>query len=142
MKRTPLTRKTPLKKTRMKRKRRRGDKPNDRLAYLQEHDSCAICWKRWNQFGAENCVHHIVGGPGRKDVRANFVTLCAEHHDLYHVGFVLTPGMVLAAKFESDPEGYDESVICELLGRKQLPERWLPVPLPEWVPQERRRNMR
>lgn len=125
----------------MKRKRRKGDDVESRLAYLQEHDSCAICWKRWNQFGANICVHHIVGGSGRKDVRANFCTLCAVCHDYYHSEFKLSPGMVLTAKLESDPCGYDESVICQLLGRQCLPERWTPTPLPAWALKERERNL-
>lgn len=87
-------------------------------------------------------VHHIVGAAGRKDVVPNLLTLCRGCHDEYHRGQRLTPGMLLTAKRESDPENYDESVICELLGRKCLPERWLPTELPAWVYQERERNLK
>lgn len=131
LRRTNLKRTTPLQRKPMKRKRRKGDDLNARLAYFQEHDSCGICWRRWSEFGANNQTHHIVGGSGRKDVRANLFTICEEHHDLYHRGFGLTPGMILSAKMEQDPDGYDEAVILNLLGRQSLPERWLPVPIPE-----------
>lgn len=136
----PLKRTTPLKPTRMKRNRRRGDKPNDRLAYLELHSNCGVCHAGWREFDNWLEVHHLCAGPGRKDVRGNFLTLCRKCHDEYHRGKNLTPGMLLTAKREQDPEGYDKSVICELLGRKQLPDRWVPVPLPEWVYQERERN--
>jgi 5-methylcytosine-specific restriction endonuclease McrA len=139
MKRTPLTRKTPLKKTRMKRNRRRGDDVELRLEFLQLHSNCSVCHANWK---SPLEVHHIVGGAGRKDVVPNLLTLCRDCHSEYHCGKRLTPGMLLTAKRESDPENFDESVICKLLGRVALPERWEPTPLPEWVHQERRRNQR
>lgn len=48
----------------------------------------------------------------------------------------------MRAKMESDIEHYDESVICKLLGRKSLPEKWQPKPLPQWALDERERNLR
>lgn len=126
----------------MKRKHRRNDDPEIRLAYLQQHDSCAVCWKRWTKFGANIQVHHLVGGSGRKDVLENLLTLCQECHDEYHRGFKLTPGMMLTAKRESDGENYDEAVILELLGRKAFSDRWTPVPFPEFVLESRERNRR
>ena len=142
MKRTPLTRNTPLKRTRMKRKRRKGDKPSVRMKYLQEHSCCAVCGEGWRTFDNWLEVHHIVGAAGRKDCLENLLTLCRFCHDKYHRGHELTPGMLLWAKQQSDPAHYDERVICELLGRKALPENWIPIPPPAWVYQERERSMR
>lgn len=115
----------------MKRKRRKGDKPEVRIGYLQEHSTCAVCLAGWREFGNWLEVHHIVGGSGRADLYQNLLTLCRSCHDEYHRGGRLTPGMLLTAKLESNPEGYDESVILKLLGRKELPERWQPVPIPQ-----------
>lgn len=127
-----LKRKSPLKRTRMKRKKhRKNDDVDARLAYLEEHSNCGICHANWR---ADLQCHHIVGASGRKEVRANFLTLCSQCHlERYHVGFDLTPGMILSAKMQQDPEGFDVEVILKLLGRNALPERWLPVPLPQWA---------
>lgn len=134
MKHTELKRTTPLKRTPMKkRKRRKGDKPEIRHAYLETHSCCAVCWCGWREFDNWLEVHHIVGGSGRLDARANLLTLCRSCHEHYHSGFCLTPGHLLTAKRESDPEGYDESLILKLLGRQALPERWLPAPIPQWA---------
>ncbi len=131
--RTTLNRKTQLKRTPMKRKRRRNDQPEVRLEYLAEHSTCAVCWSGWRAFDNWLEVHHIAGGAGRKDVVENLLTLCRGCHDEYHRGTSLTPGMLLTAKRESDPEHYSEAVILQLLGRKSLPERWQPQPLPAWA---------
>lgn len=72
----------------------------------------------------------------------NLLTLCRSCHDEFHRGERLTPGMLLTAKLEQDPEHYDPAVICKLLGRAELPERWEPTPLPKWAFDERERNMR
>jgi len=45
-------------------------------------------------------------------------------------------------KRECDVENYDEAYIAALLGRKCLPDKWLPVRPPEWVFQMREENMR
>lgn len=123
-----IRRKAPLKRTAMKRKRRRGDDVQARLDYLETHSNCGICHANWR---AVLSVHHLVGGSGRKDVEANFLTTCMECHNEYHRGDTLTPGMMLTAKMQQDPEGYDESVILKLLGRNSLPERWQPQPIPD-----------
>lgn len=133
-------RNTPLKPTRLKRKRRRGDKPEVRLDYLQEHSTCAVCDAAWNEFDNWLEVHHLVGGSGRADVRANLITLCRWCHAEYHRGQLLAPGHLLSAKFSSDPDNYDESVILKLLGREALPDRWELKPLPDWVIQARERR--
>lgn len=135
----PLKRTTGLKRTRMKRKRRKGDDVDTRLAYLELHSNCAVCHANWK---SPLEVHHIVGAAGRNDVVPNLLTLCRECHAEYHRRQRLTPGMLLAAKRESDPEHYDESVICKLLGRVSLPERWELQPLPECFLKLREENLK
>lgn len=130
-----------MKRSNMKRKRRKGDKPKVRLEYLQEHSTCAVCWAGWREFDNWLECHHICGGSGRKDRVENLVTLCKACHHRYHTGHGLTPGMILWAKRESDPEHYDESVILKLLGRKSLPERWELVPIPDWAIEAREQAM-
>lgn len=160
LKRTPLSRGTkstlkrskPLKRSPMKRKRRRGDKPEVRYEFMSERQSCAICWARSGQFGVVLHCHHLVPGNGRVDVRANFLTLCDRCHRHLHDGgevghdgkrlAPLTPGHTLLAKAESDAEGYDIEAILGLLARRAMPERWRETDYPAWVYGERERNMR
>lgn len=82
----------------------------------------------------------MVGAAGRKDIRANFLTLCRQCHSHYHTGGEcdergkrlpnLTPGMLMWAKRDTDPEHYCEKAIAKLLGRVGLPDNWLPQPIP------------
>ncbi len=151
MKRTPLTRKTPLKRTRMKRKRRKGDKPKVRYAYMETHQACAVTWSRAGRFGVVLDPHHLVGSAGRVDDPRNLLSITREIHNHYHFGggigsdgeawSPLTPGHLLWCKREVDGE-LDEAFICEMLGRKALPENWIPTPPPAWVYQERERSIR
>lgn len=71
-----------------------------------------------------------MGGAGRIDRVENFLTLCNGCHEEYHRGTLLTPGMLLTAKMESDPDNFDVEVILELLGREGLPDRWIPCAIP------------
>lgn len=139
-----------MKRTRMKRKRRRGDKPEVRYEYMAIHQACSLTWARAGQFGVVLDPHHLVAGAGREDDPRNLLSLCREAHDHYHAGgwlgddgkqrTELIPGHLMWCKRECDIENYDESFIAELLGRKQLPERWNPVRPPEWVFQLREEN--
>lgn len=150
MKRTPLTRKTQLKKTRMKRKRRKGDKPEVRYEFASQHQSCALTWARAGQFAVVLDPHHLVAGAGRRDDPRNLLVLSRESHDHYHFGgwldendkqrAPLTPGHLMWCKRECDVENYDPQYIAGLLGRKELPEKWEPTRPPAWVFQERERN--
>lgn len=141
----PLTRKTTMKRTRMKRKRRRNDKPELRYEFLQIHSNCALCHAGWREFDNPLEVHHIVSGSGRADVLENLLTLCRRCHFRYHNiagADGIAPGVLLTAKREQSPEHYSEQVICELLGRQALPERWEPTPIPEQFLRMREENMR
>lgn len=150
MKRSQLNRTTPMKRTRMKRKRRKGDKPEVRYEYMEQHQACSLTWRRAGQVGVALDPHHLVGAAGREDDPRNLLSLCREAHDHYHFGgwlddeynqrSPLTPGNLMWVKRECDVENYDEAYIAALLGRKCLPEKWLPVRPPEWVFAERERN--
>lgn len=120
-----------MKRTPMKRKRRKGDNVELRIAYLDRHSNCAICGERWLTFGNWIECHHLVGGSGRIDRMENFLTLCNDCHTEYHRGKLLTPGMLLTAKMQQDPDNFDIDVILKLLGRKGLPYRWIPCAIPE-----------
>lgn len=146
---TPLKRSTTLKRTRMKRKRRRGDKPTVRYDYMATHQACAVTWARAGQFGVVLDPHHLVAGAGRKDDPRNLLAITREIHNHYHFGGgigsdgekwePLTPGNLLWCKREADGE-LDEAFICELLGRKSLPENWTPTPPPACFLREREKG--
>lgn len=152
LRRTNLKRNTPLKRSPMKRKRRKGDKPEVRYAYAEIHQSCALTWARSGRFAVVLDPHHLVAGNGRRDNVRNLLMLSRESHDHYHFGGwlggdgkqreALTPGHLMWCKRECDVENYDEAYIAELLGRQQLPDRWLPTQPPSWVFEERERNLR
>lgn len=151
IRRTELKRTTPLNRTPMKRKRRKNDKPEVRYEYAARHQSCALTWARAGQFAVVLDPHHLVGASGRRDDVRNLLVLSRESHNHFHFGGWigddgkqrddLKPGHLMWCKREADVENYDEAYIVELLGRKELPERWRPVRPPEWVFQERERNM-
>jgi hypothetical protein len=138
MKRKGLNRKTPLKRTAIKRKPRRNDDPESRYEWRQLHESCACCWTRAGRFGTWLEVHHLLNGRfGRKDHPANYLRLCelchrlAERHRVRGEGGTLLPTLSLAnclfLKRESDPENYDLAVLQGFAGKWILPE---PEPLP------------
>jgi len=122
------------------------------MNYKASHDRCAVTWARAEQFGVVLDPHHLVAGAGRKDDPRNLLMVSREVHNHYHFGGIigtdckqkapLTPGHLMFCKREEDPEQYDEAFIAELLGRKELPDNWLPVEPPEWVYEERRRSTR
>ena len=148
----PLKRTGPLKRSRMKRKRRKGDKPEVRYEYQCLHQACAVTWARAGQFAVVLDPHHLVSGNGRRDDPRNLLVLVRECHDHYHFGGwldnegkkrePLTPGHLMWCKRECDVENYDEAYIAELLGRTCLPEKWKPVRPPGWVFQLRQENMK
>jgi hypothetical protein len=139
MKRKGLNRKTPLKRTAIKRKPRRNDDPNSRYEWRQTHGACACCWAREGGFGCILHVHHMLSGRfGRKDHPANYLRLCGPCHDLVHCGGqrgasgdllpTLTLGMQLTLKMETDIENYDRDWMQTVMGKQPLPE---PEPLPK-----------
>lgn len=141
MKRTPLRRGKPLartgklerrsqlKRTRMKRKVRRNDKPEIRAAFAEEQARCANCGStRWLQ------THHLLGGRfGRVDHRANLLRLCERCHRLAEgervrddrtgdIEAKLTLADCLGLKRRSDPDGFDMNELQRIAGKWRLPE--------------------
>lgn len=133
LRRTNMKRNTPLKRTPMKRKRRKGDEPEIRHAYIELHSTCAVCHAGWKEFDNWLEVHHLAGGWGRKDEVGNLLTLCRDCHERYHRGSGLTAGNLLAAKRDSDPENFGIDLILLLSGKKGVPERWGAIELPQWA---------
>lgn len=93
--------------------------------YMLMHRRCAVChwpaerWGRWLE------LHHIVGGPGRKDPPGgeNWISLCARCHRCVHDRVAGHPdlprGAILTAKEQED--GFvDEKLLASLRGRKAL----------------------
>ena len=70
-----------MKRTRMKHRPRRGDRPDLRDEYRQAHDRCGLCGVRGDRWTALD-LHHILGGRfGRKDHPANMLILCRPCHE-------------------------------------------------------------
>lgn len=113
----PIARKTPLKKSRLKPKRRRGDNAALRMEWAAEHLSCAACWAVWREFGKWIEVHHILGGRfGRPDARWNYLALCRECHDKLQGGR-RNVSICLRLKRESNIEDYDRDAMQQHMAR-------------------------
>lgn len=150
MKRSPLNRITPLKRTPFMRRVRRNDKPELRAEWaVSQVQRCACCWAPSGN-GIELHRHHLLGGSQRIDDQRNLILLCFQWqpnqprcHDLYHGHKIpkgngeywtpLTLGMLLVLKAESDPNKYDPDWLREKY-RRALPD---PEPLPEEYIRER-----
>jgi len=157
MKRSPLNRITPLKRTPLFRRVRRNDKPEVRANWAASQvQRCACCWAPFNGTSIVAHRHHLLGASRREDDPRNLLLLCfqwAEYrprcHDLYHGANIrredgtlwpqLTTGMCLVLKAESDPENYDPEWLQDLMGKRLLPEI---EPLPEEFIRERERWQR
>jgi hypothetical protein len=119
--------------------------PEDLTAqeYMALRDRCAVCWWPARRPGRWMELHHIVGGPGRKDVRnaANWISLCNRCHRCVHdsvAGHAELPrGAILTAKQWEDGH-VDLLSLARLKRRQSLP--YDPEPIPEFFLEERRRN--
>jgi hypothetical protein len=125
----PLARKAGgLKRSRIKKKVRRGDKPEVRRDFAAAQPRCACCGRTdWLE------SHHILNGAyGRVDDRRNLLRLCgAECHPRAEgerrrgpdgqVLPKLTLADCLALKQASDPEFYDREFLQRLMGKRILP---------------------
>jgi hypothetical protein len=102
-----------------------------------------VCWKplKISDGNLREFVHHLAH-PNRRDVSENWLLLCHECHGSYHNHSILTPGMLLTAKHDSDVNHFSLAVICILKGWRNLPENWYPAPIPEAFQRERERNRR
>lgn len=102
--------------------------------YMESHQRCAVChWPGWRR-GRRLELHHIISGPGRKDLPGgeSWLVLCGRcHHALHHQrlpGYPDLPrGAILAAKEEEDGE-VDVPLLASLKGRKALPYDQCPIP--------------
>lgn len=111
-----------------------SDAPDEELEpqeYMLLHDRCAICHWPANRKGRWLELHHIVGGPGRKDFAFNFLSCCSRcHHFIHHVTTDkggIPKGAVLAAKLEEDGE-VDVEKLAALKRRRSLPYDPEPIP--------------
>lgn len=122
-----------MKRSRIRRKPRRGDKPRVREEYRDSHSQCAICGRRNGydpngQFYVLD-VSHILGGRyGRVDDPRNLYLGCRAVqglkdgcHDLQHASQI-SLAQVLSAKKRVDPELYDRQFLESLMGNRRLPE--------------------
>lgn len=92
---------------------------------------CAICHWPLDRRGRWIEVHHIVGGPGRKDIPENWLVTCSRchhaiHNDLPEYGSI-PKGAVLTAKWEEDGP-FDPKILAALKHRKALPYEPCEIP--------------
>lgn len=103
--------------------------------YMLAHPRCAVCHWPAHRKGRWLELHHIVSGPGRKDLPGgrSWLSLCcrchhALHHQRLHDHSDLTRGAILAAKEEEDGP-VDTAELASLKGRKALPYDQCPIPI-------------
>lgn len=128
-----MQRKTPLKRTALKRKSRKHDVPQIRREFAAQQSRCAACGS-----SRDLHVHHILGGRvGRPDDRRNLLRLCRTCHGLTHGDRLrgasgdfrsgLSLANILWLKQESDPQWYDLNWLQQTNGKLRLPD---PIPPP------------
>lgn len=109
--------------------------------YAMLHGRCAVCHWPIERRGRTLEIHHIVGGPGRKDIPENWLLICRRCHCCIHDKIADHPelprGAVLSAKWEEDGF-FDPSILAALKHRKSLP--YEPCPLPKFFVDERRKR--
>lgn len=103
----------------------------DPQEYMLLHERCAICHWPARRPGRWMELHHIVGGPGRKDYAFNFLATCSRCHAAIHQKLPeygeIPKGAVLSAKLEEDGECHPEK-LAALKRRKGLPYDFEPIP--------------
>lgn len=122
MKRTPLTRKTPLKRNKrlnpisQKKMQEKRDTNAERAAYVRRVWLCECCHKR----PSTEC-HEMVGGGLRQlavQERCCWLAVCRKCHDEIHhdhkAGWLLA--RQLACKKYADPKYYDRRRVLEIKG--------------------------
>lgn len=119
-----------MKRSRIKRKPRRGDRPDTRAKYASEHEACALCPNNFRTFGTWLETHHIFGGAMRVDLEANLIRLCKGCHDRATAG-ELTKAHCLFLKREMGEFDRDElQTMLRRFGNRRVPE---PIEPPkEW----------
>lgn len=102
--------------------------------YMLAHPRCAVCHWPASRKGRWLELHHIVSGPGRKDLPngESWLALCNRcHHALHHQRLPdhedLPRGAILEAKAEEDGE-VDVAKLAALKHRKSLPYDQCPIP--------------
>lgn len=101
--------------------------------YMLMHGRCAVCHWPAERKGRWLELHHIVAGPGRKDLPngESWIALCCRCHHAVHdrlPGYGELPkGSVLAAKEEEDGH-VDLEKLAALKRRKALPYEKEPIP--------------
>lgn len=118
-----------------------SDGPPDRRDYMMLHPFCAVCHWPSDRRGRWMELHHIVGGPARKDVVENWISLCARCHHAVHNKLPeygsIPRGSILTAKEEVDGE-VDVVKLASLQRRKGL--SYEKEPIPEKFLKDRRQN--
>lgn len=102
--------------------------------YMLMHGRCAVCHWPADRPGRRLELHHIVGGPGRKDLPcgSNWLCICGRCHHALHSQKMpgygdLTHGAILTAKAEEDGP-VDEERIAALRRWKALPYHQSEIP--------------
>lgn len=102
--------------------------------YMLAHPRCAICHWPSQRRGRWLELHHIISGPGRKDLPngESWLALCNRcHHALHHQRLPghedLPRGAIITAKEEEDGP-VDLAQLAALRRRKALPYDKCPVP--------------
>ena len=119
------------------------DETQTKEEYMLLHDRCAVCHWPAGRKGRWLELHHIVGGPGRKDLPGgeNWISVCNRcHHCIHHkIPWYgeLPKGAILAAKEEED--GFvDVKKLASLKHRAALP--YDKCEIPDKFLEDRRHN--
>lgn len=113
--------------------------------YAAEHRSCAVCWWPESDGRRRLEIHHLQQGAGRKHDSRNLLTLCERCHCVLHSGAIcgvypdLNKGILLAAKQEADPDGFDPEFLASLRHKQHL--GYEPAPIPQYYLDERVTNL-
>jgi len=111
--------------------------------YMMLHTACAVCYWPATRKGRRLELHHIVGGPGRKNPPdgSNWVCLCGRCHHAVHgklpVYGELSKGAILTAKIAEDGP-VDLAALAALRGKKHL--GYEPEPIPQEFINDRHRQ--
>lgn len=124
-----------------------GEPKDDRLTpreYMELHRRCAVCHWPAERKGRWLELHHLVAGPGRKDLPKgeSWLALCNRCHHAVHdrlPGYGEIPkGSLLSAKEEEDGS-VDVAQLAALKHRKALPYDQCPIP-PQFLADRTRRG--